>query len=112
MTIYVGNLSKTTSEEALKTIFSKFGEVREVRLIKDRESGELRGYGFVEMTSLPEAMQAIEELNGMEHEGQQLNVMKAHSRRGGRPQRNRMPPHHRSNNRMRSRRFPRDTREN
>jgi RNA recognition motif-containing protein len=111
MTIYVGNLSKTTNEEALKTIFSKFGEVREVRFIKDRESGEPRGYGFIEMIALPEAMQAIEELNGMELEGQQITVMKAHSRRGGRPQRNRMPPRRRSNNSTRSQRFPRDTQE-
>lgn len=77
MNIYVGNLPRSTNEEAVRQLFEQFGDVREVKLIKDHETGELRGFGFVEMPSMSEAEQAIEGINGNEMEGRTLVVNKA-----------------------------------
>ena len=80
MNIYVGNLPKTTTEEAVRNVFAEYGEVAEVKLIKDQYSGELRGFGFVEMPSKSDAEKAIKEVDGNELEGNTLIVNEARPR--------------------------------
>ena len=84
MNIYVGNLSRDTSEEQLRQAFSSYGEAKEVHIITDRYSGESRGFAFVEMRSKEEGQAAIAGLNGTELNGRTLNVNEARPReRGG-----------------------------
>ena len=87
MNIYVGNLSRDVSEEDLRQAFEAFGQIATVAVIKDKFSGESRGFGFVEMPSKDEAQSAIDGLNGKELKGQSLNVNEARprseDRRGG-----------------------------
>jgi RNA recognition motif-containing protein len=87
MNIYVGNLSREVTEEDLRQAFEAFGEVTSVKIIKDKHSGESRGFGFVEMASKAEGQSAIDGLNGKELKGRALNVNEARPRtesRGGR----------------------------
>ena len=85
MNIYVGNLSFDALEDDLRQAFSAFGEVSSVNIVKDRYSGQPRGFGFVEMSNGDEARAAIENLNGKEIRGRQMNVSEARPRtdRGG-----------------------------
>ena len=62
--LYVGNLSYSTSEDDLRTLFSGAGTVVSVALIKDRDTGRSKGFGFVEMGSQSEAENAIKQFNG------------------------------------------------
>jgi len=82
MNIYVGNLALNVTEEDLKKVFEAFGNVESVKIIKDRYSGESRGFGFVEMPVGAEAQSAIQGQNGKELKGLMLKVNEA------RPQRN------------------------
>jgi RNA recognition motif-containing protein len=77
MNIYVSNLSFHTDEEALRTLFSKFGSVTSVKIIMDRETNQSRGYGFIDMPSEPEANAALLGMNKKEIEGRQLSVSAA-----------------------------------
>ncbi len=81
MNIYVGNLSSRVTEKDLKQAFEVFGQVSSVTIIKDRESGESRGFGFIEMPNQAEAQMAIKSLNGKELLGKNMNVNEAHARR-------------------------------
>ena len=87
MNIYVGNLSSEATEQDLQQAFEAFGQVESVKIIKDRFSGESRGFGFVEMPAKGEAQSAIEGLNGKEMKGRALKVSEARprseTRRGG-----------------------------
>jgi RNA recognition motif-containing protein len=88
MNIYVGNISSQLTEEEMNEAFSSYGELTSVKLIKDRYTGENRGFGFVEMPKEEEAEAAIAGLNGKELKGKELKVNKArprteNSRRGG-----------------------------
>ena len=83
MNIYVGNLSHQTTEDELREAFEAFGQVESASLIKDRYSGESRGFGFVEMPSKEEAEKALEEMNGKDLMGRALNVSEARPRREG-----------------------------
>jgi len=87
MNIYVGNLSYNVSEEDLKTAFEAFGQVTSASIIKDKFSGQSKGFGFVEMPSKEEAQAAITGMNGKEMKGRTLNVNEARprsdDRRGG-----------------------------
>ena len=83
MNIYVGNLSREVTEEELQAAFETFGQVTSANVIKDRVSGESRGFGFVEMPAEEEAQSAIEGLNGQELKGETMNVNEARPRRGG-----------------------------
>ena len=86
MNIYVGNLSRDVSTEDLRQAFEAHGEVSSVNIIKDKYSGEPRGFGFVEMPDKAEAQTAIENLNGKDLLGQQMNVNEARPRTDrGRP---------------------------
>ena len=78
--IFVGNLSFSATEAVLRSLFEKYGLVGRVNIPTDRESGQPRGFGFVEMTNDAEALKAIAALNGRELEGRTLNVNEARPR--------------------------------
>jgi cold-inducible RNA-binding protein len=79
--IYVGNLSFSTTEDSLRAKFEEFGQVEEVAIITDRDTGRSRGFGFVTMPSSDEANAAIEALNSVELDGRPLKVNEARPRR-------------------------------
>jgi RNA recognition motif-containing protein len=83
MNIYVGNISRMTTEEKIKSLFAQFGEVTSVKLIKDKFTGELKGFGFVEMPNTSEASAAIAQLNGQDVDGQRLRINEARPREEG-----------------------------
>lgn len=72
--IYVGNLSYSTTEEDLRTLFTQAGTVTSVALIKDRDSGQSKGFGFIEMSNQVEAEKAISLFNGYQLGDRQLKV--------------------------------------
>lgn len=72
--LFVGNLSFKVTEDDLLDLFSPYGDVMQVRIINDRETGRPRGFGFVTMASKEEADKAIEGLNKQEIEGRALTV--------------------------------------
>lgn len=80
MSIYVGNLSYQVDEAAVNEVFSEYGEVKRVQLPKDRETGRMRGFAFVEMASEAEEQAAIDALDGAEWMGRDLKVNKAKPR--------------------------------
>ena len=84
MNIYVGNLSYEITEEDLKMAFEPFGKVESVSIIKDKYSGQSKGFGFVDIPSKAEAQAAIDGLNGKELKGRTLNVNEARPRSEGR----------------------------
>ena len=83
MNIYVGNLSREVTEAELRQEFEAFGQVTSVNIIKDRYSGESRGFGFVEMATKSEAQAAINELNGKSLGERTLSVSEARPRAEG-----------------------------
>jgi len=80
MNIYVGNLSSDVSDENLRQAFESFGQVTSARIIKDKYSGQSRGFGFVEMPAQSQAQTAIKSLNGKELLGKQMSVKEARPR--------------------------------
>ncbi len=90
MNIYVGNLSYQASEEELRSAFEEFGEVSTASIINDRDTGQSKGFGFVEMPTQSEGEEAIKQLNGSELGGRNIKVNEARprpDREGGRPKR-------------------------
>jgi RNA recognition motif-containing protein len=88
MKIYVGNLSRLTTDETLKSTFEQFGEVASVRIMFDRETRQSRGFGFVDMPDTAQAQDAIAKLNETELDGRNLRVNEAREPErtpGGRP---------------------------
>ena len=83
--IYVGNMSFHTDEETLRSTFSQFGTVDAVNIVRDRDSGQPRGFAFVEMSNDSEADAAMAQLNGSTLDGRQLTVNEARPKteRGG-----------------------------
>jgi len=79
MTIYVGNINYTLSEEDISKIFEVMGTVETIKLIRDKPTGKSKGYCFIEMPDKKEAMEAINTLDGKEVAGRNLRVIKAHS---------------------------------
>lgn len=79
--IYVGNLTFGTDNAELESLFAEYGQVTDAQVIKDRETGRSRGFGFVEMGSTDDAQKAISELNGKDLNGRQLTVNLAKPRR-------------------------------
>ena len=87
MKLFVGNLSNEVTEEDLRLALEQFGQVESATIIKDRDSGRSKGFGFVEMASKAEGQSAIDGLNGKELKGKALNVNEARPKtesRGGR----------------------------
>jgi RNA recognition motif-containing protein len=85
MNIYVGNLSYGMTEDALRQAFSAHGTVESARIIKDRDTGQSKGFGFIEMPNQQEAEAAIKELDGADLGGRKLRVNEARPREGGGP---------------------------
>ena len=85
MKLYVGNLSFQTSSEDLQELFSQAGTVESASVVEDRDTGRSRGFGFVEMATREEGEAAIQQFNGKEFGGRNLNVNEARPRedRGG-----------------------------
>lgn len=77
MNIFVGNLSNDVTEEDLNNLFSEFGQVKEVKIIRDMFSQQTKGFGFVEMPGLADAQKAINGLNTKEVKGKKLVVNEA-----------------------------------
>ncbi|MDI1353405.1 MAG: RNA-binding protein [bacterium] len=77
MNIFISNISFKVREQTLSELFSQFGEVTSVRIIKDKESRRSKGYGFVEMANDAEATAAINALNGTEHYERNIVVAEA-----------------------------------
>jgi RNA recognition motif-containing protein len=75
--IFVGNLSFSATEESIRALFEAHGTVEHVSVVTDRDTGQPRGFGFVEMTNDGEAEKAIAALNGRELGGRDLNVNEA-----------------------------------
>ena len=87
MNIYVGNLAPDTTEDELRQAFAEYGQVVSAKIIKDRNTFESRGFGFVEIANKAQAQDAIDKLNGTELRGNILRVNEARPRReqgGGR----------------------------
>ena len=80
MKLFVGNLSWNTSEQELREIFEVHGELEEVRLITDRETGRSRGFGFVTCSNQDDAESAMAAMHGAEVDGRALNVNQARER--------------------------------
>ena len=78
--LYVGNLSYGTTQEAVRTLFEQVGEVAEVTLITDRETGRPKGFGFVEMATDEAAQEAIRRFNGFSLDNRPLTVNEARPR--------------------------------
>src|ERR1700688_4259335 len=88
--IFVGNLNFRTTQEELHAAFAQYGNVERVNIVRDRDTGQPRGFAFVEMTNRNEASNAIAGLNGRNMNGRDLNVNEARPREersggGGRP---------------------------
>ena len=83
--MYVGNLGRNVSEQDLQSLFATYGEVTSANIIKDKFTGESRGFGFVELGEGADGAAAIAELSGKELQGQRIRVSEAHPRndRGG-----------------------------
>lgn len=81
--LFVGNLSFDTKTSDLEGLFSQAGTCESVAVITDRESGQSRGFGFVEMSSAGEAQKAISQFNGADLQGRKLNVSEAKERSSG-----------------------------
>jgi RNA recognition motif-containing protein len=81
--LYVGNLAFNTTEESLKSAFSEYGEVSEVKVIVDRETGRSRGFAFVVMSTGDQAQTATERMNGAMLDGRALRVNEAEERNSG-----------------------------
>ena len=75
--LFVGNMSFQTTESELRSLFEPFGELTRVNVVTDRDTGQARGFGFVEMPNDDEASKAIAALNGKEMSGRALNVNEA-----------------------------------
>jgi cold-inducible RNA-binding protein len=75
--IFVGNLSFGATEDSVRSMFEAYGTVDRVSIVTDRDTGQPRGFGFVEMASNSEADRAISELNGRELDGRALNINEA-----------------------------------
>jgi RNA recognition motif-containing protein len=81
MNIYVGNLSYDATDETIRKAFESFGQVTSAKVIKDKYTGQSRGFGFVEMVEQTQAQTAIKSLNGKELLGKEISVSEARPRR-------------------------------
>jgi RNA recognition motif-containing protein len=80
MNIYVGNLSNNATDETIRQAFESFGQVASTKIIKDKYTGQSRGFGFVEMLEQAQAQAAIKNLNGKELLGKKMSVNEARPR--------------------------------
>lgn len=87
MNIYVGNLASDTNDKDLEEVFSKYGKIKSIKIIRDMFSQQSKGFGFVEMMNNKEATTAIEELNVSELKGKRIIVNEARPQRDKRRRR-------------------------
>lgn len=80
MNLYVGRLPRTANEAKLRELFEQYGAVTSIKMIKDKFTGALKGFAFIEMPENDQANEAISALNGMDYEGQRLVVSEARPR--------------------------------
>ena len=83
MKLYVGNLLYNTTEDDLRTLFTQYGTVDSVAVITDRDTGQSKGFGFVEFSDDTEAKNAISALSGQQYGGRALNVNEARPKTAG-----------------------------
>ena len=81
--LYVGNLSFNATNDTVRSAFAAFGEITDVHVVSDRETGQSRGFGFVTMGSADAAQKAIAQMNGAMLDGRSLKVNEAEERQGG-----------------------------
>jgi RNA recognition motif-containing protein len=93
--IYVGNISYGADEHAIRSLFEQHGTVESVRIVMDRDSGQSKGFGFVEMSQDADAQKAIAALNGKELDGRTLTVNEARPK----VERDQAPGYHRQRSR-------------
>ena len=79
MTIYVGNVNYSLSEEDVQRIFEVLGQVDAIKIIRDKKTGKSKGFGFLDMPNKKEAMEAIKTLDGKTVAGRNLRVLRAHT---------------------------------
>lgn len=79
MTIYVGNVNYSLGEDEIKRIFEVIGKVNAIKIIRDKRTGKSKGFGFLDMPSKKEAMEAIKTLDGKTVAGRNLRVLRAHT---------------------------------
>ncbi|NP_001280087.1 cold-inducible RNA-binding protein B-like [Callorhinchus milii] len=82
--LFVGGLNFNTEEQSLEEVFSEYGQVSEVRIIRDRDTGTSRGFGFVTFESPDDAQDALTSMNGRSLEGRQIRVDRAEKKSGDR----------------------------
>ena len=82
--VYIGNLAKSTTEEELKSLFTEAGEVTAIKIIKDRSSGESKGFGFITMSAQSEADKAVSRFNlfSLSHHSLKVSLAKPRPQRG------------------------------
>ena len=80
MNIYVGNLNYGITEDELREVFEKYGEVTSAKIISDKYSGRSKGFGFIEMSNDDEAKEAIENIDGTDVKGRNIKVNQARER--------------------------------
>ena len=83
MKIFITGLPLEVGEDELTAVFGDFGPVKSLRIIKDRETGQSRGFGFVEMPNDDEAREAIKRMNGGDYNGNRIKVAEAQEKPGG-----------------------------
>lgn len=88
MNVYVGNLSYEVSDDDLRELFAEYGPVEKSNVIRDRDTGSSKGFGFVEMERQADAEKAIKELNGSSVKGREIKVNQARPREERSRQRN------------------------
>jgi RNA recognition motif-containing protein len=81
--LYVGNLSFNATNDTVRAAFASFGEITDVHVVSDRETGQSRGFGFVTMGTAQAAQKAIAEMSGAMLDGRALKVNEAEERQGG-----------------------------
>lgn len=81
--LFVGSISWDANEEDLRKLFSTFGELKEVHIAKDRETGKSRGFAFIKFSSLKDGQKAVKELDGAEFHGRKISVQESNESRGG-----------------------------
>jgi len=79
MTIYVGNINYSLGEEEVRKIFEVIGKVDAIKLVRDKRTGKSKGFGFLDMPSKKEAMEAIKTLDGKAVASRNLRVLRAHT---------------------------------
>src|SRR5215831_11372631 len=83
MKIFVGNLDFHAAESSIRSLFERYGQVEQVNIVTDRDTGRSRGFAFVEMPDSAQADQAIKALNGADLDGRALNVNEARPKTEG-----------------------------